>query len=241
MRVLVANACRVLAARGLAEDVLGHVSVRTGTNSLLVRCRGPQDEGLLFTVAADVREVDLATAPGARDEAGWAAPNELPIHIEILRARPDVDAVVHCHPPATLLVGIEGINLRPIAGAYDIPAARLALEGVPVYPRPVLVRRPDLGREVAAALGGASVLLLRGHGAVTVGSGLHAVEQAVCRALALESLARVSLADHQSGSRAVELTDADVAELPDLGGAFTDVMMFRHHLARLRHDGLLVE
>lgn len=253
-RLLIAHACRVLAYRGLAEDVLGHVSLRTGERSLLVRCRGPQEEGLLFTRPEDVHEVDLDGVRLGKHEArggeeagdgagadAWTVPNELPIHAEVLRARADVDAVVHCHPPTVLLAGIEGIELRPLVGAYNIPAARLALAGVPVYPRSVLVRRPELGREVAAHLGDAPVLVLRGHGIVTVGSGPHAVEQAVCRALALDVLARVNLDSHRLGGRAEVLSDEDVAELPDLGGAFNDAMTFRHQLARLRHDGLLLD
>ena len=240
-RLLVADACRVLAARGLAEDVLGHVSLRTGTNTMLVRGRGPAEEGLLFTTPDDVREVGL---DGERTDSsgvdGWRPPNELPIHAEVLRARPDVDAVVHCHPPTVLLAGIEGVTLKALVGAYNIPAARLALAGVPVYPRSVLVRRPDLGREVAAHLGASDVLVLRGHGIVATGSGDHAVEQAVGRALALDVLARVNLDSHRLGGHAPVLTEEDVAELPDLGGAFNDVMMFRHQLARLAQEGLLL-
>jgi ribulose-5-phosphate 4-epimerase/fuculose-1-phosphate aldolase len=239
-RLLVANACRVLGARGLAEDVLGHISLRTGPDRMLVRCRGPQEEGLFLTQPADVREVSF-DGTSVDGPAGWAVPNELPIHAEILRARQDVDAVVHCHPPSVLLAGLEGVPLRPVFGAYNIPAARLAIEGVQVYPRSVLVRRPELGREVAAALGSASVLVLRGHGIATVGSGPHAVEQAVGRALALDVLARVSVDCARLGGRADDLPPEDVAELPDLGGSFNDVMLFRHHLARLRHEGLLLE
>jgi ribulose-5-phosphate 4-epimerase/fuculose-1-phosphate aldolase len=241
-RLLVANACRILGARGLAEDVLGHISLRIGPERILTRCRGPREEGLFLTRSVDVRDVDLDGRP--RDGVGlegWSVPNELPIHAEVLRARPDVDAVVHCHPPSVLMAGLEGVPLRPVFGAYHIPAARMALEGVPVYPRSVLVRRPELGREVAAALGDANVLVMRGHGITAVGSGEHAVEQAVVRALALDVLARVSVEAARLGGNAVELSEDDVAELPDLGGSFNDVMMFRHHLARLRHEGLLLE
>jgi 3,4-dihydroxyphthalate decarboxylase len=240
-RLLLANACRVLGARRLAEDVLGHISLRTGSDRMLVRCRGPQEEGLFLTQVDDVREVAFDGAPADEPLGEWAVPNELPIHAEILRARPDVDAVVHCHPPSVLLAGLEDVPLRPIFGAYNIPAARLALDGVPVYPRSVLVRRPELGREVAEALGAASVLVMRGHGIAAVGSGPHAVEQAVGRALALDVLARVSVESARLGGRATELPPEDVAELPDLGGSFNDVMLFRHHLARLRHEGLLLE
>lgn len=239
--LLIANACRVLGRLGLAEDVLGHISLRTGERTFVVRCRGPQEQGLLFTQPADIREADLDREPGSLDADGWAVPNELPIHSEVLRARPDVDAVLHCHPPSVLLAGIEQIALRPIVGAYSIPAARLALAGVPVYPRSVLVRRRELGEKVAAALGDATVLVLRGHGIVTTGSGPQAVEQAVARAVALDVLARVNLESHRLGGRAQDLSAEDVAELPDLGGGFNDAMMFRHQLACLQHDGLLLD
>ena len=103
-------------------------------------------------------------------------------------------------------------------------------------------RSPALGREVAAALGAASVLVLRGHGIATVGSGEHAVEQAVCpRARARRAGPGVRWESARLGGRAQELTPEDVAELPDLGGSFNDVMVFRHQLARLRHEGLLVD
>jgi ribulose-5-phosphate 4-epimerase/fuculose-1-phosphate aldolase len=229
-----------LANAGLAEDILGHVSLRIG-DGLLLRCRGPREEGLLVTGAEDIRLVgfDGSIDPGAGAQAGggWAVPAELPIHTEVLRARPDVDAVVHCHPPAVLVAGLTEVALRPVFGAYNIPAARLALDGVPVYPRAVLVRRPKLGQEVAAAMGQAPVCVLKGHGIVTVGSGEHAVEQAVVRALNLEVLARVSIECARLG-RSAELPVEDVAELPDLGSSFNDLQIWRHQIARLRLAGL---
>jgi ribulose-5-phosphate 4-epimerase/fuculose-1-phosphate aldolase len=238
-RRTVALACRVLADAGLADDILGHVSVRLGPDRMLIRCRGPEDEGLLFTLDRDVHPADL---DGRGDlPSGWAVPNELPIHGELLRARPEVDAVVHCHPPAVLVAGVEEIPLRPVFGAYHIPAARLALDGVPVYPRPVLVRRPELGRELVEAMGSSTVCLMKGHGIVTVGSGPHAVEQAVARALTLDVLARVSVERARLGDRARDLTPEDVAELPDLGSSFNDLNIWRHHLARLRLAGLALD
>jgi 3,4-dihydroxyphthalate decarboxylase len=249
-RRTVALACRVLANAGLAEDILGHVSVRAGPDRMLVRCRGPQEEGLLFTLDRDVHLVDL---DGHGElPAGWTVPNELPIHSELLRARPDIDAVVHCHPLAALLAGVEEVALRPVFGAYHIPAARLALDGVRVYPRAVLVRRPELGRELVEAMGSATVCLMKGHGIAAVGSGRYAVEQAVVRALTLEVLARVSVERARLGDRralagadsgklhrpAADLTPEDVAELPDLGSSFNDLNVWRHHVARLRLAGL---
>ena len=239
LRRTVALACRILANTGLAEDILGHVSMRVGHDKMLVRCRGPKEQGLLFTLEADIRLVDLDGRGETVD--GWTAPTELPIHAELLRARPDVDSVVHCHPPSVLVGGLADVALRPVFGAYNIPAARIALDGVPVYPRAVLVRRPELGRELAQAMGPAPVCVLRGHGIVTVGSGEHAVEQAVARALNLDVLARVNIERERLGGRGTDLTPDDIAELPDLGASFNDLLLWRHHLARLRLAGLALD
>ena len=81
---LISQACRVLAHRGLAEDILGHVSLRDGEDALYVRSRGPNERGLLFTDPDDVRLVGMdgdCALPG-----GYQVPNELPIHREVLRA-----------------------------------------------------------------------------------------------------------------------------------------------------------
>jgi hypothetical protein len=79
---------------------------------------------------------------------------------------------------------------------------------------------------------------MTGHGVATVGSGPYAVEQAVGRALALDALARVNLEQDRLGARPPELTPTDIAELPDLGAAFNDLNLWRHHLAKLRLAGL---
>ena len=58
-RMLVANACRVLAVRGLVDDILGHVSLRVDDDTVLIRARGPQERGLRFTTADDILAVPL--------------------------------------------------------------------------------------------------------------------------------------------------------------------------------------
>jgi len=141
-RNAIALACRVLAGRGLADGILGHISLRMAENALLVRCRGPQERGLAFTEAGDIRLVDLDGNPAADGEldGGYTVPNELPLHTELLRRRPDINAVVHAHPPQVVAADLAGLTVRPIVGAFDIPGTRLAAGGVPVYPRAVLVR-----------------------------------------------------------------------------------------------------
>lgn len=236
LRRTIAQACRILALQGLAEDVLGHVSVRAGNGDLLVRCRGPAERGLLFSTPADVHRVPLDGAPAGLPD-GYAPPSELPIHAETLRRRPEVNAVVHAHAPSVIMADLAGLALRPIVGAYNIPAMRLALDGIPVYPRAVLIRRDGLAAEMADAMGDAPACVLRGHGVTTTGA---TIAEAVIRALNLESLARITLGVARADGRPKDLPAADIAELPDLGATLNEKHVWRHHLARLEHAGLAV-
>lgn len=233
LRQAVARACRILAHRGLSPGVLGHVSARVGESRLLVRCRGPRERGLLFTTVEDIRVLDL---DGSADPGGgYAAPTELPLHTEVLRQRPDDQAVVHAHPPAVVAADLAGLRLGPVVGAYNIPALRLALDGIPVYRRGVLIRRRELAAEMMTAMGASPVCLLRAHGLTACGN---SVAQAVARALHVDELARLCLAVAQCGAVPADLPARDVAELPDLGSSFNDELTWEHALAVLQQAGL---
>jgi ribulose-5-phosphate 4-epimerase/fuculose-1-phosphate aldolase len=230
-RQLIADACRVLAARGLADGFLGHISLRVDAHLLLVRCRGPQERGLAWTTADDVHLVTFDGEPGAVGELeGWTPPNELPLHTEVLRAHPDVQAVVHAHPPAVVAADLAGLAIRPIVGAFDIQGAKLAAGGVPVYPRGVLVRDRRLAAEMVQAMGDRPVVLLRGHGLTSSGESM---PEAVLRAISVDRIARLSLTIASAGGELRDLPAEDMAELPDLGGAFNHSTAWRHELARL--------
>lgn len=231
-RALVADACRVLAARELAPGFLGHVSLRVDAERLLVRCRGPRERGLAWTTADDIRLVDLDGGPGAPGELeGWAPPNELPLHTEVLRSRPEVAAVVHAHPETVVAADLAGLPIRPIVGAFDIPGTRLAAGGVPVYPRGVLIRNRSLAGEMVAAMGTRPLVLLRGHG---LASAAASVQEAVLQAVAVAQLARLSLAVVSAGGTLRDLPEEDMAELPELGAGLLTDTAWRHELARLR-------
>lgn len=231
LRQEIADACRVLAARGLAEGYLGHISLRVGAERLLVRCRGPEERGLAWTTAEDVHLVTLDGSPGAAGELdGWTPPNELPLHTGVLRSRPEVAAVVHAHPPDVVAADLAGLGIRPIIGAYDMPGTKLAAGGVPVYPRGVLIRDDRLAGEMVAAMGARPVVVLRGHGLTSAGG---SVAEAVLQAISVDRIARLSLTIAAAGGRVQDLPEDDLAELPDLGGGFTVSTAWRHELARL--------
>ncbi|MFC4904932.1 class II aldolase/adducin family protein [Kocuria oceani] len=231
-RETIASACRVLAHRGLADGILGHISLRITENTLLVRCRGPHERGLAYTQPEDIRLVDLDGNPAADGElgGGYTVPNELPLHTELYRRRTDLRAVVHAHPPQVVAADLAGLTVRPIVGAFDIPGTRLAANGVPVYPRGVLIRNRGLAAEMVDAMGMRPIVVLRGHGLT---SAAETVEQAVLQAISVDILAGLALQVTSAGGELVDLPEADMAELPDLGGAFNMGTAWRHELARL--------
>lgn len=229
--MLIAQACRILAARGLAEGILGHISLRVSSEHLLVRCRGPRERGLGYTGPEDIRLVQFDGTAGAQGELdGWSVPNELPLHVAVLQARNDVKAVVHAHPPQVVAADLAGIEIRPIVGAFDIPGARLAAGGVPVYHRGVLVRNDSVATEMLTAMGERPVVILRGHG---ITSAAASVEQAVLQAISINTIASLSLDIVSAGGTVTALAPEDLAELPDLGADFNTRTAWRHEVARI--------
>jgi 3,4-dihydroxyphthalate decarboxylase len=231
-RALVAAACRVLVARGLADGLLGHVSLRVDDDHLLVRCRGPEESGLGRTLTADVRLLTFdgrEAAPGELAD-GYTPPNELPLHTAVLRARGDVGAVVHAHPAAVVALDLAGRTVEPIVGAFDIPGTSLARGGVPVFTRGVLVRDRLVATEMVAAMENRPVVVLRGHGLTSAGS---TVQRAMLQAISVDRIARLTLAILAAGGQPVPLASADLDDLPNLGDALNEAAAWRHELARL--------
>ena len=236
LRRKIATGCRIMAHRGLSEDILGHISVRLDATRALIRCRSPQEQGLLFTTPDDVRTVNLVD--GSVDHADYEAPSELPIHTETLAARADIDAVLHAHPPWVIAVDLAGHRLVPLVGAYNILAAKMAKSGIPVFPRSALIRRPELAREMLECLGRGPACLMRGHGVTTVGA---TVEEAVARALAINSLAKMTARVGSMRGTPEPISESDMDELPDLAAGSNAGLLWQHYEQRLAHDGLSVD
>jgi ribulose-5-phosphate 4-epimerase/fuculose-1-phosphate aldolase len=176
---------RILADFGVL-DGFGHVSARHPTNPnhfLMSRSLAPA-----LVTAADVMEFDLDG--NAVDARGRSLFLERFIHSEIYKARPDVMAVVHTHSPGVIPFSVSKVPLRPM---YHNPAFLAA--GVPVWDirndfgeSDMLVRNKEIGKSLAQALGDKPVVLMRGHGDVTVGP---AVKVAVFRAYYTDVNARL--------------------------------------------------
>jgi ribulose-5-phosphate 4-epimerase/fuculose-1-phosphate aldolase len=197
LRSRIAKACRVVGRMGLTRALRGHISARIpGTDRIFVRARGPSESGVRYTTDDEVVEVDLDGRPVAGMPEGLRGPSEIFIHTGIFRARPEINAVLHMHPPTIVLFTIVGKPLLPIYGAYDPFGLGIALDDIPVFDRSVLINSPELGRQFAAAIGKKRACLMRGHGITTTGE---SIEEAAVVALGLNELATMNFQAHMLG------------------------------------------
>ena len=235
LREKVAVSCRILALEGLVDDILGHVSVRiANVDEMWIRCRSPEEEGVRYTTVDAIQRVDF-DGKGPHKGEQYQVPNELPIHGEIYKRRPGVNCVIHAHPKEALICGITELEFRPIFGAFNIPAMRMALEGIPVFPRSYLVNRPELAAPLIETMGEKPICLMKGHGITVTGK---TVEEATVRALNFNTLAKATLQAAHTGRRAPDISPEDIEKLPDLGATFTDTWVWRYYARKLKEEDL---
>lgn len=189
-RERVATSCRILGMLELSTPVQGHVSCRIpGEDKCLIRGRGPQEAGLLYTTSDEVliADFDGKLVEGAD---GLAVPLEVHIHTALYKARPEINAVIHIHPSVVVLFTICETPLLPIIGAYSPPALSIVLnQRLSHYDRSLLIRTPDLGAELASHMGQTDLCMMRGHGITVVG---HDVQEATVRSIDLVELATMN-------------------------------------------------
>jgi len=149
-------------------DAFGHVSVRhdkAPDRFLLARNMAPA-----LVASGDIVEFHLDGAPV--DAGGRSVYLERFIHGEIYRARDDVMAVIHSHAPAVVPFGVSrAASLKPVwhmSGFLGLDTPVFDIRDAAGDATDLLIRTGDLGAALARTLGGASVVLMRGHGATVV-------------------------------------------------------------------------
>jgi L-fuculose-phosphate aldolase len=126
-------------------------------------------------------------------EGDLARHTEYPIHTELMRARPDVNAVVHTHAPWSVAFASTEEPLRPIshAGTLFVPPdiARFTQTGD-------LIVTAELGRDLAATIGDRNAALMVHHGIVACGAD---VPTAVLTAVFLERACELNMRSLAAG------------------------------------------
>lgn len=158
------------------RELYGHVSCRLpdGSGFLLMMVRVP-------AAPLDPDEVLLFDMEGNKLAGERATPYEIYMHTEVYRRRPDVGAVVHSHPHVATALSTTGRTIFALT-----QQARMFGTGIPVFEGDFIAER-ELGREMAECLGDHVAVLLKGHGAVTVGK---RVPEAVGNMIYLEQAAK---------------------------------------------------
>lgn len=179
-----ARGTRMLYERGFSPDGdSGDVSVRDPETGYIYISGSPVPVD--YRNLGEYRDSDMAVVDldGNRITT-WSRPTiEMPMHIAILRARPDVNAVVHTHADWSSVFAITGKSIPMVLaehyahlGPGDVLCSDYGRAG-----------SFELAESVVKAMGKNSAALMRNHGAVVVGKTL---DEAFCNARFLESIAK---------------------------------------------------
>lgn len=196
-RLALVDACRRMTACGITPGTSGNISVRDGGRFWI----SPS-----ATAAEDLRAEDVPSMPvdGDGSWSGGRKPStEWRFHRDILRARPDVQAVVHGHPIfcttlAVARLAIPAVHYMMAAfGGGDVRCAPYATFGT-----------AELSGFALQALEGRNGCLLANHGMIVCGPTL---ARAMWLAAELEALARQYWQSLQIGGP-VLLTEAELAD-----------------------------
>ncbi|MEM8822733.1 MAG: class II aldolase/adducin family protein [Pseudomonadota bacterium] len=174
MRQAIIDVCRAMNASGLNQGTSGNVSVRDGEGMLITPSGVPYDDTTLDMI--------VPVAMDGTVDGRWKPSSEWRMHLDIYRARPEAQAVVHVHSPyATALSchrrGIGAFHyMIAVAGGADIRCADYATFGTQA-----------LSDAMLTALDGRSACLLANHGQIAFGPTL---DKALWLATEVETLAR---------------------------------------------------
>ncbi len=171
--------------RELVAGSDGNISVRLVDGQILCT---PTMCSKGFLTPADICLLDLAGKQRAGDKR---RSSEVLLHLEILKARPDVMSVVHCHPPHATAFAITGRTV-PMGAMAE---ADIFLADVPIVPYET-PGTAAFAQKILPFVHGSNACLLANHGAVTYGPSL---EQAYHLMEVLDAYCRILLLSEQLG------------------------------------------
>lgn len=200
---------RRIYARGFAAANDGNITYRVGENELLctptMHCKG-------FLTPEDICTLDMS---GKQIAGRKKQSSEALLHIEIMKERPEIKSVVHCHPPHATAFAIAR---EPIPQCV-LPEVEVFLGEVPIarYETP---GGDELASTILPFVHKANVIILANHGTVSYGE---SVERAYWWTEILDSYCRILILAKQLGN-VHYLSQGKAQELVDLKSqwGFTD-------------------
>jgi L-fuculose-phosphate aldolase len=205
LRAEIVEVGRRLYARAYTASNDGNISVRLGADRLLMTpksvCKGFMTPDMMCITDLDGRKLQ-----GDRDPS-----SEMLMHLEVYRQRPDVQAVVHAHPPIATGFAVAGIPLTRAVLAEVLTT----LGSIPIaaYATPSTRELPEAVRMYIKAHDG---MLLANHGALTVGGDLFS---AYYKMETIEHFAKISLVARLLGRENL-IAREEVDRLQELRGTY---------------------
>jgi L-fuculose-phosphate aldolase len=205
LRADIVEVGRRLYARGYTASNDGNISVRLDDHRLLMTptsvCKGFMTPEMMCIT--NLEGVKLA---GDRNPS-----SEMQMHLEVYRQRPDVQAVVHAHPPVATAFAVAGIPLDRAVLAEVVTT----LGSVPIaeYATPSTKELPEAVRKYVKAHDG---MLLANHGALTLGADLFS---AYYKMETIEHFANISFVARMLGGERL-LSRDEVMRLQGLRGRY---------------------
>jgi len=180
---------RLMWERGYVAATDGNLSARLGPDRLLVT---PSGVSKGFLSADDL----VVIRPDGERVASYRGREQRPsseilMHLEVYRQRPDVNAVVHAHPPLAVAFSIAGVSLARCI----LPEVIVTLGSIPTtgYATP---GTPEVPASIRQAIGDYDAIILSHHGSLTVGATLW---EAYLHLEKVEHTAQITLAAQQLG------------------------------------------
>ena len=169
--------CHRLYQKGLIAAGDGNVSLRLDHERVLVTPSGFHKG---FIAPSELIVTDVA---GRKLRGDHQPSSEFAMHALIYAERPDVNAVVHAHPPITVALALAGVSLTDCV----LSETCLLLGPVPTapYSTPTTSEVPESLRPYVRS---ANAIVMHRHGALTMG---RHVEEAWQRMEALEHSAKI--------------------------------------------------
>jgi L-fuculose-phosphate aldolase len=196
LRQSIIDQCRWMNAAGLNQGTSGNISVRQGDAMLITPSATPYEK---------MEPGMIARMPLEGEYGSWEGPlrpsTEWRFHLDIMRARPDVGAIVHTHSTFATVLSI---------GRREIPACHymIAAFGGPTIRCAdyATYGTDELSRNALAALEGRNGCLLANHGMIALGATL---PKAMWLAVELETIAKQYFYALQLGSPMI-LDDGEI-------------------------------
>jgi L-fuculose-phosphate aldolase len=190
--------CRRLYEKGLIAGPDGNISVRLSAGSILIT---PAALSKVDVTPDDLVEVSM---DGVRISGYREPSSEVHLHVRLYTRRPDVQAVVHAHPPTATGFAVAGEGFE----SYVLPELVYQMGRVPLVPY-ATPGTPAVADAFEPFIAGHDAFLMANHGATTTGPSLLIAHQ---RMESVEHSARILLTARLLG-RVTELSAEQAAGL----------------------------